>query len=59
MTPTKTFKFSKRNKTMMALLPFKDTATRNAFKRMMIDAQLCSEVIVRGPKDKDRGTDSK
>jgi hypothetical protein len=26
---------------------------------MMIDAQLCSEVIVRGPKDKDRGTDSK
>ena len=59
MTPTKTFKFSKRNKTMMTLLPFKDTATRNAFKRMMIDAQLCSEVIVCGSKDKDRGTDSK
>ena len=42
---------------MMTLLPFRDTATRNAFKRMMIDAQLCSEVIVRGPKE--RGTDGK
>ena len=59
MTPTKTFKFSKRNKTLMTLLPFKDTATRNAFKRMMIDAQICSGIIVRGPKDKDRGTDGK
>jgi len=59
MTPTKTFKFSKRNKTLMTLLPFRDTAARNAFKRMMIDAQLCSGIIVRGPKDKDRGTDGK
>ena len=57
MTPTKTFKFSKRNKTLMTLLPFKDTATRNAFKRMMIDAQLCSEVIVRSTKE--RGADGK
>ena len=57
MTPTKTFKFSKRNKTLMTLLPFKDNATRNAFKRMMIDAQLCSEVIVRSAKE--RGTDGK
>ena len=57
MTPTKTFKFSKRNKTLMTLLPFKDKATRNAFKRMMIDAQLCSEVIVRSAKE--RGTDGK
>ena len=57
MTPTKTFKFSKRNKTMMTLLPFKDKATRNAFKRMMIDAQLCSEVTVRSAKE--RGTDGK
>ena len=50
MTPTKTFKFSKRNKTMMALLPFKDKATRNAFKRMMIDAQLCSEIVIKVEK---------
>ena len=57
MTPTKTFKFSKRNKTLMTLLPFKDKATRNAFKRMMIDAQLCSEVIVRSTKE--RGADGK
>ena len=56
MTPTKTFKLSKRNKTLMTLLPFKDTATRNAFKRMMIDAQLCGDVVVRS---KERGTDGK
>jgi hypothetical protein len=57
MTPTKTFKFSKRNKTLMTLLPFKDQATRNAFKRMMVDAQLCSGVVVKS--NKDRGADSK
>jgi hypothetical protein len=57
MTPTKTFKFSKRNKTLMTLLPFKDQATRNAFKRMMVDAQLCSGVVVKSSKD--RGADSK
>ena len=57
MTPTKTFKFSKRNKTLMTLLPFKDKDARNAFKRMMIDAQLCSEVIVRSTKE--RGADGK
>ena len=57
MKPTKTFKLSKRNKTLTALLPFKDVPNRNAFKRMMIDAQLCSEVVVRSSKD--RGTDSK
>ena len=57
MTPTKTFKFSKRNKTLMTLLPFKEQGTRNAFKRMMIDAQLCSGVVVKSSKD--RGADSK
>ena len=57
MTPTKTFKFSKRNKTLMTLLPFKDKSVRNAFKRMMIDAQLCGAVVVKSSKD--RGADSK
>jgi hypothetical protein len=57
MTPTKTFKFSKRNKTLMTLLPFKDQTIRNAFKRMMVDAQLCSGVVVKSSKD--RGADNK
>ena len=30
---------------------------RNAFKRMMVDAQLCSGVVVKSSKD--RGADSK
>jgi len=52
MTPTKTFKLTKRNKTLLALLPFKDQETRAAFKRMMTDAQLCGDVVVgRGPRD--------
>ena len=52
MTPTRTFKLTKRNKTLLALLPFKDQETRAAFKRMMIDAQLCGDVVVsRGPRD--------
>jgi hypothetical protein len=52
MTPTKTFKLTKRNKTLLALLPFKDQETRAAFKRMMIDAQLCGDVgVSRGPRD--------
>ena len=57
MKPTKTFKFSKRNKTLTALLPFKDADARSGFKRMMIDAQLSSEVVIRSSKD--RGTDNK
>jgi hypothetical protein len=52
MKPTKTFNLSKRTKTMMALMPFKDQETRNAFKRMMIDAQLCSEIVPKNSKDK-------
>jgi hypothetical protein len=52
MTPTRTFKLTKRNKTLLALMPFKDQATRNAFKTMMIDAQLCGDVVVgRGARD--------
>ena len=44
MKPTKTFKLSKRSKTMTALLAFKDHDTRCAFRDMMIQAQLASEV---------------
>lgn len=44
MTPGKTFKLSKRNKTMAALFPFTDQDQRDAFRRMMIQAQLAGEI---------------
>ena len=44
MNPTKTFKLTKRNKTLLALLPSKDAHQRGAFKRMMIQAQLQGDV---------------
>ena len=46
MKPGKTFLLSKRNKTMTALFKFTDTDQRNAFKNMMIQAQLAGEVKV-------------
>jgi hypothetical protein len=39
MKTTSAFKLSKRTKTLMALLKFKDQHDRNGFKRAMIDAQ--------------------
>ena len=50
MKPTKTFRLTKRTKTIMALIGFKDQDQRNAFKNMMVQAQLASEV--RPAKDK-------
>jgi len=44
MKPTKTFRLTKRTKTILALIGFKDQEQRNAFKNMMIQAQLASEV---------------
>ena len=40
-TPS-TFKLSKKNKTLIALLPFQDKEQRNAFKLNMIQAQYTS-----------------
>ena len=42
-----TFKLSKRNKTMIALLPFANKEQRNAFKRNMIQAQYISHTSER------------
>ena len=50
MTPSKTFKLTKRTKTIRALIGFKDADQSAAFKHMMIQAQLASEV--RPAKDK-------
>lgn len=47
-----TFKLTKRNKTMMTLLPFKDAEQRNAFKNMMIDAQVAASIVIKTTKDK-------
>jgi hypothetical protein len=46
MRPDKTFRLSKRNKTMIALFSFVDKDQRDAFKSMMIQAQVASNVKV-------------
>ena len=47
MKPTKTFRLTKRNKTLLAIMSFPDAHVRGAFKRMMIQAQLQSEVKIK------------
>jgi len=47
MKPGKTFNLSKQTKRSMAT--FVKAEDRNQFKRMMIDAQLCSEVVIKTP----------
>jgi hypothetical protein len=54
MKPGKTFKLAKSYKRMIALMKGATDEQRNQFKRMMIDAQLCSEIVVKNEK-KDRG----
>lgn len=59
MKPGKAFKLSKQTKRFMAT--FVKAEDRNHFKRMMIDAQLCSEIVVKSaPRDNKRpqGTSS-
>ena len=43
MKSTANFNLTKRTKTLLAILPFKDADTRHAFKNSMIQAQLASE----------------
>jgi len=45
-TPS-TFKLSKRNKTLTALLPFANREQRNAFKQNMIQAQYIASTSER------------
>lgn len=47
MKPTQTFKLTKRNKTLLALLPSTDVHQRGDFKRMMIQAQLQGDVKIK------------
>ena len=51
MKPGKTFKLSKPTKTMLASIV--DPVKRSEWKRAMIDAQLCSEIVIKSaPRDK-------
>ena len=50
---TSTFKLSKRTKTMMALMKFKDDQARHAFKNAMIDAQVAASIVPRTAKERD------
>lgn len=55
MIPTKTFRLTKRNKTMVALLKFRNDDSRHEFKHMMIQAQLASEVRLKAEPRKSPG----
>jgi hypothetical protein len=51
LKPTKTFRLTKRNKTLLAILPFADAETRGAFRAMMVQAQLQgAQTIKREPR---------
>ena len=51
LKPGKTFNLNKQTKRFMAT--FVKAEDRNHFKRMMIDAQLCSEIVIKSaPRDK-------
>ena len=48
LKPGKTFNLSKQTKRFMAT--FVNAEERNAYKRAMIDAQLCSEIVIKSEK---------
>lgn len=52
MKTTSTFKLSKRNKTLLALLPFKNEDQRHSFRNMMIEAQVIGSIVVKSAKER-------
>lgn len=48
MKPGKTFNLNKQTKRFMCT--FVNAEQRNAYKRAMIDAQLCSEIVIKTPQ---------
>ena len=56
MKAGKTFKLSKTTKRMIGLMKGATADQRNQYKRMMIDAQLCSEVVVKSAPRNERGS---
>lgn len=53
LKPTSTYKMSKPTKTGLALSKFKSKDQRDQWKRAMIDAELCSKIVVK-PSKKER-----
>jgi HEPN domain-containing protein len=51
MKPTSTFKLSKQNKRFLATVV--DAHARGHYKRMLIDAQLASEIKIKDKKSAD------
>ena len=57
LKPTSNYKMSKMLKTSLALSSFQDPHHRGAWKRAMIDAELCSKIVVKHEKkDRNSGT---
>lgn len=60
LKPTSTYKMSKTTKASLALSKFKSKEQRDQWKRAMIDAELCSKIVVKPTKDRNsngpRGT---
>jgi hypothetical protein len=54
LKPTSTYKMSKTTKTSLALGRFKTLDQRHAWKRAMIDAELCSKIVVKPAKKENR-----
>jgi len=53
LKPSKTFKLSKTAKRMVALMKGATDEQRNQYKRMMIQAELASAIVVKSaPRDK-------
>jgi hypothetical protein len=53
MKATSTFKLSKQAKRSLALGQWKDKDQRDAWRRMMVQAELAAAVPSRAPKQKD------
>ena len=53
MKPTSTYKMSKQSKRSLALGEWKDKDQRDAWRRMIIQAELAAAVPSRAPRQKD------
>ena len=50
LKPTSTYKMSKSLKTSLALSSLQDPHVKGAWKRAMIDAELCSKIVPKSVK---------
>jgi hypothetical protein len=53
MKPTSTYKMSKQSKRSLALGQWKDKDQRDAWRRMIVQAELAAAVPSRAPRQKD------